>query len=61
MGEQLKSDSLPLPLSLSNRAVIELPAGVRPTGEWSGGLGGGYIHDSAALHPRGTLTGEVIP
>lgn len=32
MGEQLKSDSLPLPLSLSSRVVIELPAGVRPTG-----------------------------
>lgn len=38
MGEQLKSDSLPLPLSLSNRVVIELPAGVRPTGEGGGGL-----------------------
>lgn len=32
MGEQLKSDSLPLLLSLSRRVVIELPAGVRPTG-----------------------------
>lgn len=32
MGEQLKSNSLPPPLSLSSRVVIELPAGVRPTG-----------------------------
>lgn len=56
MGEQLKSGSLPLPRSLSSRVVIELPAGVRPTG------GGGGIRSrrsGSASAPRSD--GEVIP
>lgn len=54
MGEQLKSGSLPLPRSLSSRVVIELPAGVRPTG---GGLRSRRCGSASA--PRSD--GEVIP
>lgn len=53
MGEQLESDSLPLPLSLSSRVVIELPAGVRPTGGFHSRQAG------SASAPR--CAGEVIP
>lgn len=63
MSQQPESDSLPLPLSLSSRVVIELPAGVRPTGGVT--LMTGRFCICTALrwggHPVAIRSGQVRP